>query len=229
MSKTILKQRVRALRRSGKTYAEIQRVVRKKIARSTLSVWCENIELSPTHQRRIKQIIVANQIRARQTAVVANRGRRQLYLKKILTENKDLPRLAKNKDVGKIILAMLYLAEGSKGKRGCLTFGNSDPLIIQLFLYLLRRCFNIDESKFRCTVQCRADANISYLEKFWGSITEIQHRQFYSSRIDPRTIGKKTQKPNYKGVCKLDYFSAHLYNELTIISQIVCNISQMGR
>lgn len=54
-----------------------------------------------------------------------------------------------NKDVKKIALAMLYLGEGGKKQRGSLMFGNSDPVIINLFLRYLRDCYNIDEKKFR--------------------------------------------------------------------------------
>ena len=116
---------------------------------------------------------------------------------------------------------MLYLGEGAKNQRGSLMFGNSDPFIISLFLYLLRYCYNIDESKFRCTLQCRADQNSRKLEKFWFQITKIPLSQFYKARIDPRTIGKPSKKLEYKGVCRIDYFSAEIFTELTQIANIV--------
>jgi hypothetical protein len=117
---------------------------------------------------------------------------------------------------------MLYLGEGSKdSKRGSLMFGNSDPFIVSLFLRLLRCCYNINEGKFRCTLQCRADQNIKKLERFWFRITGIPLSQFYRARVDPRTIGKKSNKLDYKGVCRIDYFSAELFIELKQIAEIV--------
>src|SRR6185369_10211795 len=56
---------------------------------------------------------------------------------------------AKNPEMGKITLSILHLAEGSKGSKGSLVFGNSDPLIITTFVNLMRKCYKIDESKFR--------------------------------------------------------------------------------
>ena len=89
------------------------------------------------------------------------------------------------------------------------------------FLYLLRYCYDIDEKKLRCTVQSRADQNVGELEKFWSKITEIPPSQFYKTRIDSRTIGKKSKKLNYKGVCRIDYFSGDLFIELMQIPKII--------
>ncbi|PIR44326.1 hypothetical protein COV23_00575 [Candidatus Wolfebacteria bacterium CG10_big_fil_rev_8_21_14_0_10_31_9] len=100
-------------------------------------------------------------------------------------------------------------------------FGNSDPNIIYLFLKLLRYCYDIDENKFRCTLQDRADQNIKKLEKFWRLVTKIPKKQFYKARIDPRTIGKISKKPEYKGVCVIDYFSADILNEFKKIVEVI--------
>jgi hypothetical protein len=129
--------------------------------------------------------------------------------------------LIQQRDIAKIALAMLYLGEGSKCTKGSLMFGNSNPGIIRLFLNLLRSCYNIDEKKFRCTLQCRADQNIKKLEKFWSQTTGVPPNQFYQARIDKRTIGKPSKKPDYKGVCRIDYFSADIFNELLQIVKII--------
>ena len=130
--------------------------------------------------------------------------------------------MLKNKDIAKVVLSILYLCEGSKSlERGSVMFGNSDPFIINLFLYLLRRCYNIYERKFRCTLQGRADQDVKKLEKFWSKITNIPLSQFYKARIDSRTIGKKSKNLNYKGVCRIDYFSAEIAIELMQISKII--------
>lgn len=222
----VLKQKVQRLRRTGKTYSEIQQKLGVRIPESTLSFWCKKISLSKKQLRHIQTIVVRNRNRARQIAVAANKDKRLKYLNGLFKSNRHLAKIAHNKNVAKIIVAMLYLAEGTKGNRGCLTFGNSNPAIISLFIYLLKKIYTIDPRKFRCTVQCRADANIPRLEKFWSRVTHIPLTQFYKTRVDPRTIGKISLKPDYKGVCKLDYFSAHLYNDLTIISEIICSIAK---
>lgn len=209
------------LRKEGKTYGEIQNILNVKIPKSTLSNWCKDISLSFQHKLRIDKCILESAKKGRAIALAVNRARREDYLKSIEKRVSYLGRLMKDKDIAKISLAMLYLGEGSKGYRKSLMLGNSDPETISLFLKLFRYCYTINESKFRCTLQCRADQNIIKLETFWSEITKIPLTQFYRARIDPRTIGKKSKKPYYKGVCRIDYFSADILNEILKIVELL--------
>ena len=221
MSRTKLKQKVIKFRKQGKTYGEIQRSLGLSIPKSTLSYWCNNVKLPKEYQIRIQKIVSDNAQKGRKVALIVNRIKREKYLKSITDNNKYLKTVLKNKDVSKIALAMLYLGEGGKKQRGSLLFGNSDPFIISMFLHLLRYCYNVDESKFRCTLQCRADQDIKRLERFWSRITKIPSSQFYKVRIDPRSKGKPSKKLNYKGVCRIDYFSADLFTRLMRIPKII--------
>lgn len=209
-------------RKRGKTYGEIQKLVGRKIPKSTLSCWCKDILLIPEYKIRIEKAMKKNIKRGQAIAFIVTREKRKKYLKSIDTRINHLEKTSQDKDVAKILLAMLYLGEGSKAKKSSLMFGNSDPKIISLFLRLMRYCYSIDESKFRCTLQCRADQNIKKLEKFWSSITNIPLNKFYTARIDARSIGKKSKKPDYKGVCRIDYFSADLAIELKKIADLIC-------
>jgi len=151
-----------------------------------------------------------------------HRTEREAYLHSLQQDNSHIQHtLQTNDSCAKSVLAALYLAEGGKRRRGSLMFGNSDPKIIALFLKLLRRTYQIDSSKFRCTVLCRADQDTKTLEQFWAKITGIPSTQFYASRIDARTVGKKTQKEGYHGVCRIDYFSASVYNDLVAAGDVL--------
>jgi hypothetical protein len=218
-----LKENVIRLRKTGKTYGEIRRLLNNKIPKGTLSYWCNNIKLTSKQKKRISKIILSNVEKSRGKALLANKIKREQYLKSVYNRNQHLAMALKNKDITKIVLSTLYLGEGSKAQRGSLMFGNSDPFIISLFLYTLRYSYDIDETKFRCTLQCRADQNIKKLEEFWTNITKIPPSQFYKARIDPRTIGKPSKKRDYKGVCRIDYFSAEIFTELKQIANIIYN------
>lgn len=221
MSRIKLKEKAIKLRELGKTYLEIQNSLKTTIPKSTLSYWCKNVKLPKEYQERIQKIVLSNAQKGRAIALIVNRIKREKYLRSVFERNRHLTAILKNKDAAKVALVMLYLGEGSKTRRGSLQFGNSDPFIISLFLHLLRYCYKIDESKFRCTVQCRADQNIKKLEKFWSNITKISLSQFYKTRIDPRTIGRPSKKLNYKGVCSIDYFSGDVFIELMQIPKII--------
>lgn len=216
-----LRTKAISLRKRGKTYGEINNILHKFVPKSTLSYWCKNIILSSSQQENIKKHILKNIIAGQKIAVSVNKQKREKYLQSVEDRIKHLENVIKNKDVAKIALSMIYLGEGAKNHRAALMIGNSDPAIISLFLRLLRYCYNIDEVKFRCTVQCRADQNIKELERFWSKVTKISPKQFYKARIDPRTVGKPSKKPDYKGVCRIDYFSADIYTELMKIAKIV--------
>jgi hypothetical protein len=223
MNRKEVKNKVTILRKKGKTYSEINKILCLKIPQSTLSNWCNKIELSGKQRKRIEEIIKNKITKSREIALAINRQKRIKYLQSVEERVKYLAPVFKDVKVAKIALAMLYLGEGSKTHKGSLMLGNSDPNIIKLFLNLLRFAYKIDENKLRCTVQCRADQDINALEGFWSQLTKIPKSKFYKAQIDPRTIGKKSLKIDYKGVCRIDYFSGDLFIEIIKIGELLIN------
>lgn len=219
-----IKERVIQLRKDGKTYGEIQNTLGLKIPKSTLSDWCSGILLSQLQKKRLEINSKKQSEKGLAIALVANKIKRNKYLASVDKRINHLTKIIKNKNVAKIIIATLYLGEGGKQRKGTLCLGNSNPGIINLFLQLLRYAYNIDESRFRCTLQCRADQNIKKLEKFWSETTKIPPKQFYKAQIDQRTLGKKSKKLEYKGVCRIDYFSADLFIELMKIGELMMGL-----
>ncbi|HVZ11093.1 MAG TPA: hypothetical protein VG941_01590 [Candidatus Paceibacterota bacterium] len=215
------KQRAIDLRKSGKTYSEIASLI-PKVSKSTLSYWLRGVELSHFQKEKIAKSISVKLARARLKSLAVRKKKRQKYF--INIENKNahlLDILNKNPYASKLVLAALYLGEGSKTSRGALRLGNSDPGVVRLFLGLLKRCYTIEEPRFRCTVLCRADQNIKKLERFWANVTGISRRQFYKTRVDPRTIGKPSRKVDYRGVCVIDYLSANVYYDLLTLGRMI--------
>ena len=211
---------VQSLRMEGKTYSEILSLLEKPVAKSTVSLWCREIKLTPEQKQKIEKFSFEKLEKSRKKAHEVIRQKRQRYLSGLFEKNRSLINVLDDKEGAKTVLAALYLAEGKK-HAGHMMFGNSDPLIISLFLKLLRFCYDLDESKFRCTLQCRADQNTLELEGYWQKITKIPKTQFYKAQIDPRTVGKPSKKLDYKGVCRIDYFSANVYNDLTVSGNII--------
>ena len=214
-----LREEAMNLRKLGRSYADISSTLNSKIPKNTLSYWFQGLDLSDEQRRQMKERADQRLKMARQLALAANKSKREVYLNSMRVRISYLGGLLDNYDIAKIALTMLYLGEGSKTQRGALMFGNSDPAIIALFVKLLRRCYDVDEKKFRCTLQCRADQDIIGLQEFWSKVTKIPQQQFYKAQIDPRTIGRPSKKLDYKGVCRIDYFSSDVYNELTTIVQ----------
>lgn len=226
MKRLGLREKALTLRKEGRTYQEIAQSLKISIPKSTLSYWCRSIPLPNGYKRKVREYNLSNLEKARKIALQIQKKKRGNYLESLKDRNIHLAQLIEDPNIAKIALAVLYLGEGRKNiKRSSLMFGNSDPNIVKLFLYLLRSCYTIDESKFRCTVQSRADQKTAELENFWQDVTKIPASQFYKARIDPRTVGKISKKPEYKGVCRLDYFSAELLIELLQIAEMLCKRS----
>jgi hypothetical protein len=230
MINTLDKEKARAFRKQGKTYREISDNLGRNIPKSTLSCWCKDIVLSPEHQGRISKINIQNLATSRQKAIAVNARKRQEFLLQIEERNKNITD-SLNEDSLKIVLASLYLGEGAKWKshRG-LSLGSSDPEIIRLYIRLLRLCYDVSLDRLRCRVSHRADQDIDKLQKFWSSITEIPINHFYKTIPDPRTVGKRTKKKDYMGVCVVSGGGAEIQLELQIISNIVTRAcSSAGR
>lgn len=209
------------LRKQGKTYSEIRSLL-PRVSKSTLSCWLSGIELSQKQKEKLSQNINKKLIKAREQSMLARKVRREAYFSDIENKNTHLIKtLDKDPVAAKLVLSALHLGEGSKNRRGSMQFGNSDPGIIILFLKLMRTCYDIDESKFRCTILCRADQDTKKLENFWKHTTGINKRQFYKTRIDARTIGKPSRKLDYKGVCVINYFSASVYYDLLTLGKMM--------
>lgn len=216
------KIKAQQLRSQGLTYKEISSQLRLKIAKSTLSYWCKGIALPPGYSEKVRQINLQSLALNRVKALKVNKCNRETYLEGIKQKHLSLAaHLWHTKESMRIALALLYMTEGARSNKGALTFSNSDPRIIRLFLKLIRKTFDIDESKFRCTLQCRADQNTGRLRTFWSETTGIPLSNCYLPRIDPRTVGIPTKKVDYRGVCRIDYLSGHVYNELRAIIDII--------
>lgn len=221
MNRKLIRQRAVALRKQGRTYGEISNIL-GKIPKGTLSSWLHDVHIPLRGQRRRNRAVARQLGHARQKAILVKSKLRREYFDVLKAKNMHLMMHLGNKEIAKLLLAMLYAAEGAKGKKtASVVFGNSDPRIIRIFLLFLRTCYLLDERKFRCTVQCRADMDSQTLERFWARVTGIPRQQFYATSIDPRSIGKKSKKPAYKGVCRVQYFSAEIFHDLMTIFEMV--------
>lgn len=217
-----IRDRATELRKNGLSYGEIEKNLGITIPKGTLAYWCREITFSSDMQALFKERNALNLKAARKLGTVLRKQKRLQYLQGMLEKNQSLGELLNNSDIAKIALAVLYLGEGSKNiRRGFLTFGNSDPDTIKLFFRLLRSCYTIEDSRFRCTVQCRADQNVKVLENFWSGVTGIPLEKFYEARIDKRTSGIISRNKEYKGVCRIDYFSAEIFIDILMAIKVV--------
>jgi len=109
-----LKDRAILLRKDGKTYSEIQSKLNCPIPKSTLSVWFKNIVLSEDQKQVLKNRVTYNINRSRKLALATNRKKRKQYLKTVFDRIRHLKKLVEDRDIAKIVIAVLYMGEGKK-------------------------------------------------------------------------------------------------------------------
>lgn len=222
MDRIALRKETQKLRMRGKTYSEIMNILGIKLPKSTVAWWCRNTPLPSWYWGRLEKINKNNREKAQKAAWLANKEKQERFLSKLIKDNKILKDKTKDRDILKIILAILYLGEGAKWKthRG-LQLGSSEPNIINLYIKLLNRCYGIKPNQLKCRISYRADQNLGTLEKFWSETTNIPLANFYKSKPDPRTIGKITKNKDYKGVCVVSCAGTHIQLELEEIPRII--------
>jgi hypothetical protein len=220
--KPILKERVIALRRRGLTYGEIIAQLGQPVPKSTMSGWCRDIILSDKQLQRITEAQLETLKFLRSKALAKNI---ELFNDKVARyrhKHLALADFMQSHEAKLLALAVLYLGEGAKwsGHRGPM-LGSSDPQIIKLYISLMRDCYGIELSQLRCRIQHRADQNADQLLKFWSNATGVRPKNFYPSYVDKRTIGQKTRKLSYKGVCSVTCAGTHIQLELEQIAGII--------
>jgi hypothetical protein len=215
-------RQIRAYRSRGLTYGEINLRLETPIPKSSLSYICRNVSISKQGSKlrseRLRSRTLANQRRA----VISNKRLFEEKLLQLKLKNEAIGEYAQQLNSKKMLLAILYLAEGSKWKsRRGPQLGSSDPRMLKLYIKLLNDCFEIDKSQLKARIQHRADQNPKSLIAFWSLSLGLPKDSFYPCYIDKRTIGKKTKKQNYYGVCSITCSGTQIQLELQQITDII--------
>ena len=211
-----------SLRKHGKTYAEINSALGKKIPKATLSFWLSNIPLKRIQRERIKSLHDISLAKARIAAQEIGREKFRLRQDGLRQSKKSAARLLANQDVSKMILASHFIKSDIAKHRLGIYFASASENYIKLILHLMRFCYNIDEDKFRCTILIKQSANLNDALDYWSKITKIPRSKFYKPQIDCRPKGKTANSARSHGVCRVTYLSNELLWEIDSLRDIYC-------
>lgn len=207
MVQKLLRQKAFALRRQGKSYGEILKRLNLK-SKGTLSYWFKELKLSNAAQKLLKEKIRL----ARQRGLFENNRRRT---KAIQAENKKARQGALNEirllSQYELLLigVALYWAEGynrqDKISSPCISFGNSNPDMVALFLRFLRETMKIPEEKLRPTVQIHHNIEPKSAINFWAKIANIPRERFrITHQVSRASKGKRPFNSLPYGTLKLN-------------------------
>lgn len=197
------------LRKNGYSYEEISKKL--KIAKSSAFLWCHLVKLNQKAKKRISGRMAIGMKKAKEVL----RGKKVKVLKNI-SQNVDkyLLQIKSKKEVNKLLCSFLFWGEGEKN-RNAVIFVNSDPIMVECFLKLIRSSFVLDENKFRGLIHVHEYHNDEEIKKYWSKITKIPLKQFSKSYLKPHT-GKNIRE-GYKGTISIRYYDYKIALELGFI------------
>ncbi len=146
MSKSSQKLNALSLRRLGWSIKDISRKL--KVSRSSVSVWCQGINLTEKQKAKLhaKQVIAGNV--GRQKGAEMNRNKRLESLAVAELFAKELIKNITNKELFYLGLG-LYWGEGIKSRSGPAAIVNSDPEVLKVSIKWFYECFHVDVADIR--------------------------------------------------------------------------------
>lgn len=185
------RQQAYELRLQGRSYLEIEQKL--GIPKSTQSSWFRDVPLSEEHRRRLEERKLEGS-RSGAAAIRAARLRRTEVL-----HQEAAAEIGEVTDRELFLLGVVaYWCEGSKAKPWApsesVSFINSDPRLIQLFLRWLER-LGYGTEDLSCNISIHENADLDAAASYWQDVTGISREQFGRptlKRHRPKTIRRNT-------------------------------------
>ncbi|MBI2024507.1 MAG: hypothetical protein HYT03_00230 [Candidatus Harrisonbacteria bacterium] len=187
------------LRREGKSYNEIRSVI-LNLAKSTLSGWLRNIDLSEEQMKKLEKRINNKLEKARFAAAKTNRAKRLLREVQIYREStKEFPKFVQSPLF--LIGLTMYWAEGSK-RSNAIDLINSEPHVIKLMIKWFNKFLNIPLEKMKFRLYTHKQFAKENLENFWANELRVNISQFKKTIYKPSNHNFK-KRPDYKGCLRI--------------------------
>jgi DNA-binding transcriptional regulator YdaS (Cro superfamily) len=176
MAKSIERLKAQSLRRRGVSIKDIARLL--GVSKGSVSLWCQNIQLSPHQQDHLHAKMIAGAHKGRVRAAQLKRAERESRVR--MFERAGQRNLATISKRDLLLMGIgLYLGEGSKASRK-FQFTNSNPDIVRLCLRWLERCFGIERRDLILTVFINESHRYRHKKvlQFWVRTTGVKLYQF---------------------------------------------------
>ena len=165
------------LRLQAKSYREITLKVR--VAKSTVSKWCKNLELPSRTKRFIQE---RNAVAQKRFAGFNEKRTRRIFAEnqEIISNAQKQVKLLSKRDLMLVGVA-LYWAEGykiEKQKYPLISFANSDYAMAVLFKRFLREIMGIRDEELSLSIRIYPGMNKEKIVEFWSKMLCIPIEKF---------------------------------------------------
>ncbi|MDO8499575.1 MAG: hypothetical protein Q7S66_02845 [bacterium] len=202
MPKIAEKAKAIQLRKEGRSYSEIMKVI--PVAKSTLSLWLREVGLAKAQKQHITQ----------KRLDAAMRGAQKRRAQRI--SSTELIKKEATREIGKLdsklfwmVGSALYWAEGSKQKEHNVSartqMTNSDPQMIRYFYEWLVRFCDVKSEDLICELYIHTNGDIVRAQEYWASVIPVKKEQFTRVRIKKGNIKsyRKNKGKDYYGVIRI--------------------------
>ena len=190
MAKIQEKIKAQELRRKGWSINEIAQKL--SVSKSTTSVWCRDISLTPDQIKRLTEKQTSKSYEGRLKGLEKIRQKRLQEITLLRKEGiKEVNKL--NKKEFFIAGIAMYWSEGYTAPVNYeVGFTNSDPKMILFMLKWFKRCCKVDHNRFSLRVGINEihKNRIKKVEKYWSQLTKIPLSQFNKTSLKKAKIQK---------------------------------------
>lgn len=207
------KQKAIFLRKRGKSYNEINRIL--NISKSTLSLWLKNIKMPPEIEQRFW-----NKTRKKWARNITEFNKRRAKVARKRAEEfqkiaaKEIGRLSKRELL--LIGTALYWAEGYKKSRWSLHFTNSDPVMIKLTMKFFKNICNVSAKKIRATAQIHPNVTSEKAINYWSRVSGIPKSHFSKTycRLTPSSKQRRPSNTLPYGTLRIGVYDTQITNKV---------------
>ncbi|MDD4994538.1 MAG: helix-turn-helix domain containing protein [Candidatus Pacebacteria bacterium] len=209
------RQKAIILRKRGMSYSQIKKVL--KVEKSTLSTWLKDYPLSETRIRQLRDWSEQRIEKCRET----KRKKKEKRLEDFYQEQK---RIITPLNKRELYLAglFLYWGEGAKSRMVELSISNTDPSIIQFFLFWLTKSLLVPRRKIKVALHLYKDMDVDEEIHFWSNILKISPKQFYKPYIKESTLKSVNHKGGFgHGTCNIRVSGARLTEKILMSLKVI--------
>ncbi len=187
------------------------------VPKSTLSSWLRNLPpLSPARILELRRESWGRGEASRELFRQTMRKRREAREIKLYSEIKKKFRNVSSQSYF-VAGLMLYLAEGDKRDQYSIGLANTDPQIINFFIWWLQKFLGIPESKIKVQLHLYESMNLDSERDFWIKETGLSKTQFYRPNVRPIRPNSFSYSESFRhGTCKINVYSLQHKSRLSL-------------
>lgn len=196
MAKLLLRRKVIKLRKQGKSYSDIRKIV--KVSKSSLSLWLRNVQLSDAQRTAIKDRRKRAVETYRKTMKLKRLRRSSSYY--VNQKNTWVPLTEREIFIAGLFL---YLGEGNKASPNSIGITNTDPSVVKFSLYWITKALKIPKNKIRIQLHLYSDMVIEDEIEFWLTQLKMKRSSLVKPYIKKSNRTEIDQKGWGHGTCGL--------------------------